>query len=369
MASIQKRPDGRYRARYRDAAGKEHSRHFALRKDAKAWLDDVTSSVVTGTYVDPKRARATVGAIAASWLGSNPDWSESTKARNSSIVGKYIVPTWGEVKLSDVEFEAVQRWVGELSSTTLAPRTVRKITSVLSSILDLAIAAGRLKVNPVRVVKLPRQPVTRRRYLTAERVEELAQQSGDNADLVLTLAYCGLRIGELAALRVRHVDMLRRRFRIEEAVTEVNGQLVWSSPKDHQRRSVPFPAFLGELLSVRLEGLGPDELVFPSEWGKTLRVRNMRRHWFDQAAAAAGIPGLTPHELRHTAASLAVSAGASVLAVQRMLGHDKPSTTLNVYSDLFDEDLDSVADALDGLRTRNLADFLRTRGDVAKLPR
>ncbi|MGD7707745.1 tyrosine-type recombinase/integrase [Microlunatus sp. Y2014] len=368
MASIKKRPDGRYRARYRDLAGKEHSRHFGLQREAQDWLNEVTSSVVTGTYVDPKRARATVGTMAAVWLDSNPDWAASTRARNSSVVKNYVLPKWGDVRLADMDVEVVQRWIGELSASTIAPRTVRKVASVLSSIMDLAITAGRAKVNPVKLAKLPKHPVTRRRYLTAAQVETMATAAGDEADLVLTLAYCGLRVGELAALRVRHVDMLRRRFRVEEAVTEVDGKLVWSAPKDHQRRSVPFPSFLADMLAVRLEGTSPDDLVFPSEWGKTLRVRNMRRYWFDRAAADAGVEGLTPHELRHTAASLAVSAGANVLAVQRMLGHDKPSTTLDVYSDLFDEDLDSLADRLDGMRSANLADFLRTTGEVVALP-
>jgi len=80
-------------------------------------------------------------------------------------------------------------------------------------------------------------------------------------------------------------------------------------------------------------------------------VRNMRRDWFDAAATSAGLEGLTPHELRHTAASLAVSAGANVLAVQRMLGHSKPSVTLDVYSDLFDSDLDDLSTRMDEVRS------------------
>jgi integrase len=72
-----------------------------------------------------------------------------------------------------------------------------------------------------------------------------------------------------------------------------------------------------------------------------------RRGWFDEAAEMIGRPGLTPHEMRHTAASLAISAGANVKAVQRMLGHASAAVTLDVYSDLFDNDLDTVSAALD----------------------
>ncbi len=106
-----------------------------------------------------------------------------------------------------------------------------------------------------------------------------------------------------------------------------------------------------------------DELAFPSPQGAVLRNRNARSAWFDAAARAIGEPGLTPHELRHTAASLAIKAGANVKAVQRMLGHASAAMTLDRYADLFDDDLDDVADRLDALRAASrgrVADFLRT---------
>src|SRR5690242_1191502 len=139
--------------------------------------------------------------------------------------------------------------------------------------------------------------------------------------VVLLLAYCGLRWGELAALRVGRVDLMRRRVTVAEALTEVRGRLVWGMPKSHQVRSVPIPRFLVDELMAHLAGRDPDALVFLGPRGGVLRNLNFRRDAFDAAAAAAGLGGLTPHELRHTAASLAVSAGANVKAVQRMLGH------------------------------------------------
>ncbi len=363
MASVKRRPDGAWRARYRDAGGKEHSRHFARKVDSQRWLDEVTTAVVTGAYVDPAAGRATVAAVAASWLEGHPGWSASTRARNASILTRHVLPRWGAVPVSKVTFEDVQTWVTELSASGLAGGTVRKVLGVLSSVLVLAVKAKRLATNPTTGVELPRQRLARRRYLSARQVETLTEKAGEQGDIVLILAYTGLRIGELAALRVQHVELLRRRLRIEESVTEVNGLLVRSAPKDHQRRSVPFPPFLADLLAARMAGRDSDDPVVASSRGGVLRVRNMRRDWFDAAAVSAGVAGLTPHELRHTAASLAVSAGASVLGVQRMLGHDKTSTTLDVYSDLFDADLDAVADRLADTRSRLLADYLRT--DVA----
>ena len=109
----------------------------------------------------------------------------------------------------------------------------------------------------------------------------------------------------------------------------------------------------------------------PPPNGAPLRNRNARRDWFDPRPRRIGEPGLTPHELRHTAASLAVSAGANVKAVQRMLGHASAALTLDRYADLFDDDLDAVADRLDAVaRTARglLADSLRTGPEIRTLP-
>jgi integrase len=198
-------------------------------------------------------------------------------------------------------------------------------------------------------VRLPKRSKAERRFLTAGQVDALADAIGEYRLVVLALAYCGLRWGELAALRVGRVDTLRRRLEIVEALVEVRGHLTWGAPKSHQRRSVPMPAFLAGDLAAYVAGKAPGELVFTGRRGGVLRNLNFRRDHFDPAATAAGLDGLTPHELRHTAASLAVAAGANVKAVQRMLGHASAAMTLDVYAGLFDVDLDGVADRMDEL--------------------
>ncbi len=111
---------------------------------------------------------------------------------------------------------------------------------------------------------------------------------------------------------------------------------------------MPFPASLADELAALMVGKGRDDLVFTDLRGGVLRVSNFRPRVFARGGACQtaddAFPTITPHDLRHTAASLAISAGANVKAVQRMLGHAKASMTLDVYADLFDEDLDGVAD-------------------------
>jgi integrase len=214
--------------------------------------------------------------------------------------------------------------------------------------------------NPADKVHLPRVENSSKRFLTHAQVANLARAAGGDAVVVRVLAYSGLRFGELAALRVGRLDMSRGRLLIAESVTEVGEKAVFGSPKNHASRSVPVPRSVLVELAQRSEGRSPEELVFTAPRGGVLHLRNWRREVFDPAARAAGLDGLTPHELRHTAASLAVSAGANVKAVQRLLGHASAAMTLDVYSGLFEDDLDALADRLDDAYADAAADSLRT---------
>jgi integrase len=369
MASISKRSNGQWRARYRDKHGREHARHFARKIDAQSWLDGVTTAVQTGTYVDPERSRITVGSMADQWLAGKVNLKPSTFALYRSILATHVLPRWRDVPLTHVEHGEVQAWVAGLVASGLSPSHIRDVVGVLSGVLGLAVRDRRLPSNPAQGVDLPRIKKRRRRYLTAHEVEALADAAGPDGRLpVLVLAYSGLRWCELAALRVGSVDFLRRRFNVAEAVTEVGGRLVWGTPKSHEARSVPIPRVLIDELVDQVAGKRRDDLVFTTASGAPLRNRNARRSWFDAAASAIGEAGLTPHELRHTAASLAVSAGANVKAVQAMLGHASAAMTLDTYADLFDDDLDAVADRLDAVvrAAREIpADSVRTVAGIA----
>jgi integrase len=225
---------------------------------------------------------------------------------------------------------------------------------------------SRTAVSPAtraRDVKLPKRQHADRGYLTHSQVAALADAVERQPEVVRFLTYTGLRWGEMAALRVQDFEMLRGRVNVSRSVTE-SGGLVWSTPKTHERRSVPFPAALADELATLMVGKSRDALVFTDQHGGVLRNSNWRARVFQPAVekcqkADESFPSITPHDLRHTAASLAVSAGANVKAVQRMLGHAKASMTLDVYAELFDEDLDGVADRLD-TAIRSTADQLRT---------
>jgi integrase len=142
-------------------------------------------------------------------------------------------------------------------------------------------------------------------------------------------------VGEATAVRVRRVDLMRRRIEVVHTAIELNGEVTYGSPKTHQRRSVPIPRSLVDELARHVAGKDPEDLVFTTLRGEVMRNHNFRSRVFKPAAEAIGVPGLTPHDLRHTAASLAVQAGANVKTVQRMLGHASAAMTLDVYAGLF----------------------------------
>lgn len=368
MASIQKRPNGSWRARYRDAAKREHSRHFRRKIDAQRWLDSVASQMLAGTYVDPSLSKVTVGAWSRRWLAGQVQLKASTAARYEGILRVHVWPTWERVPLRAVKHADVGEWVSRLSASGLSGSTVRHAHRVLSLVLDLAVRDGRIPRNPAERVRLPRANKPEKRFLTHEQVTALAEAAGESGLVIRLLAYCGLRFGELAALRVKRVDLLRRRMIVAESVTEVAGKAVFGTPKTHQVRSVPIPRSLLAAMKHQVAGKSPDDLVFTSPEGQVLRIGNWRHRVFDPAVKRAGLDGLTPHELRHTAASLAVSAGANVKAVQRLLGHASAAMTLDVYSGLFEDDLEDVADRLDAAACGLGADSEPSEGVLVEWP-
>lgn len=164
------------------------------------------------------------------------------------------------------------------------------------------------------------------------------------------------------------VSVKRRRIQVKESATEVHGKLVLGPPKTHEVRKTILPAFVMDVLAEHMEGLADDGLVFTAPRGGPLRSSNFRRGVWTQACEKSGMPeGLLIHDLRDTAASLAVSSGASIKAVQRMLGHKSAAMTLDVYSGLFEDGLEDLADRIDAKFAA--AHVIPVRPQRANLPR
>lgn len=368
MGSVERYQCGagaRYRVRWRKP---DHSqgakRGFRTKREAELYLASVELDKSRGVWVDPSAGRVTVEQWTREWLEHRADLRASSRDRAEGAIVRDIVPALGRYPLGELSHKRCQEWASSLSSR-LGPSSVRKSVSVLSGALEAAVRDGRLNSNPAHGLRLPRVPKASKQYLTHEQVWALARavesigggsQNGQVLGyglLVRLLALCGLRWSELSGLRVGDVDFAKRRLHVRHTVVEVGGVLHEGQPKSYEARSVPIPRRLLTDLEGMTTGRDDADPLFPSARSHSwLRNRTFRRGWLDDAAEAIDVTGLTPHELRHTAASLAISAGAHVKAVQRMLGHASAAITLDTYSDLFDDDLDDVADRLDEAAAR-----------------
>ncbi|WP_375407414.1 tyrosine-type recombinase/integrase [uncultured Amnibacterium sp.] len=339
----------RYRVRYRKPdRSQTDKRGFRTKREAELYLASVQVAMARGEFVNATAARETIGVLGASWLRFQTHLKPSSVRPVEIAWRLYVEPRWGTTPVSAVRYSDVQEWVSEISEGRSAT-TVLRAHGVLASILDVAARDRRISSNPARGVKMPRKNKKAHTYLTHEQGSTLALECGNKRTFVLVLAYCGLRWGEAVGLRVQDVDLGRRRLNVTVNAVEVADKIEIGTPKTHKRRSVPFPALLGPALVAQCAGRTGQQLVFEAEDGGYLRrtrTDESSRGWFSQAVRRAGIPRMTPHDLRHTAASLAIQSGANMKAVQRMLGHASAAMTLDVYADLFDDDLDLVANRL-----------------------
>ena len=168
-------------------------------------------------------------------------------------------------------------------------------------------------------------------------------------------------------MTVADVDFLRRRVQLHRNAVQVGTEFAVGTLKSNKNRTVVLPAFVIDAIAQTAKGKGRDDLLWPSRVGGYLGPPVTYKSWLagavtrcqkeaDEARADEAkdgddpttpvFPRVTAHDLRHTAASLAIHAGANPKVVQRMLGHASAAMTLDVYADLFDSDLASVAESV-----------------------
>lgn len=262
----------------------------------------------------------------------SPARQPATERKVRGVIRKQIAGSFGRRPLVSVRPSEVQSWAADISRRQSAA-TARHSLGVLLRVFDYAVRDGAIHRNPAAGIRLPKVQGNDPRPLTHEELWRLVDRLKAPRDrlLVLVAGYCGLRWGELAALRWLDVDLQRNTLRVARAYSEEAPRGDMSPVKDHQARTVPIPGVVSDELAKMGVEQKPDRLVFPSANSTPLRNRNFRRDVFDDAVHALDLD-ITPHNLRDTAASLAIQAGASVVAVARLLGHESAATTLNHYA-------------------------------------
>ncbi|MER7174585.1 tyrosine-type recombinase/integrase [Streptomyces mesophilus] len=365
MASknIAKRPNGKWRARYRDLAGKEHAKHFARKVDAERWLDEVTAALVTGNYVDPKSQKMTMDQWCDAWLETYAH-RESTE-RQARVHIARIRKEFGPLPLVAVDEHAVKRWTAKLKREGLKPSYCFALHNRLSQIMTDAVGARKVPSNPCGRRTTPGAGKPRPYVATEAQLWALYETADEKYRLPLLLgAFAGLRTAEVCGLRVVDVDLDARvinpamQYPAEPLKTEMS------------MTAVPIPdVFVGELKRL-LDGR-TDGWVAADDGGAQLGPWKIERHMRRIRKKVAGLPeAFRFHDLRHFYASMLIASGADVKVVQHRLRHSSATTTLNTYSHLWPDSDESTRAAVErtmGTLINKTADPLRTgRGSAAR---
>lgn len=359
--SIAKRPDGQWRARYRDENGREHAKHFGRKTDAQRWLDEVTAAVLTDQYVNPRSGRITFREYAEQWRSAQVH-RPSTQNYIERQLRRHAYPVLGGRAMSSIKPSDVQVWVKRLTEH-LEPSTVGVVHGVVSGIFRAAVRDRIIAHNPCEGTKLPKVTKSRVEPLATEIVLALAEAVPDRyRALVILAAGSGMRQGECFGLTVDRIDFLRRVANVDRQLVTVSGHPPFLAPPKTAAsvRSIPLPIVVIDALAAHLAAYSPgaDGLVFITDAGHPIRRTSFGDVW-RVAVKSAGAPhGTGFHELRHYYASLLIRHGESVKVVQARLGHASAAETLDTYSHLWPDSDDRTRTAVDPVLT---ADSVRTK--------
>jgi integrase len=336
-----------WRCEYRDAAGVRHGQRFGTQAEAEAWGADREAEVV-GRTQDPRQP---FGPYARRWLASRVV-ETTTEATDRGRMTKHVLPAWQSVPLDGIRASGVQAWVKQLTSSGLAPATVQSRHNLFAGVLEAAVRDGLIGCNPARGVQLPAIPPGREVYLSRAEVDQVAAAMADDSDraVLLTLAYCGLRWGELAGLCRSRLAPDLSTLRVVETVVEVGGAFSRKPyPKGRRVRTAPIPQRLRGVLDGHLcaHPGGGDLPVFTDGAGEPLSRHQWPRTAFRPAVAAAlGRSDIRVHDLRHSYASWLVQAGVGLYQISALLGHTDPATTAR-YAHLEPDAFGPTLSALD----------------------
>lgn len=372
MASLKKRANGKWRARYRDEAGREHARHFERKVDAQRWLDEVTASVITGVYVDPRAGRVSFGRFYADW-SERQVWVDSTRSNADLSIASTDLE---DLPLKAIRKSHIESWVKRMDSNGLAASTIKTRFVVVRSVFRAAVADKFIAEDPCTSVALPRlrKREASMQIPTPEEVGRLVScadsgcvstRKGFRAYVQLC-AFAGLRLGEAAGVQVGDIDFLRRELHVRRQIQRDGTTFVVRPPKYSSERRVFLPDDLIEALSqhvaIHVPGEEPTRWLFPYRDGP-LYDNSVIWRW-RATRKSAGLPHVRLHDLRHFYASGLIAAGCDVVTVQRALGHESASTTLNTYAHLWPKAEDRTRSATAELMestTDYIADSRRTR--------
>ena len=322
MASIRRerwRTVKPWRVSWRDR-DRQRTARFATRAEAQRFVGDLTRGA------RPAPATMTVAAWLAEWLETRgPEWEDKTARDRAWFCDKYVVPHLGGYRLNELTRADVRAWRRDLTRET-TDKQANVAVRVLSAALGAAVDDDLLIGNPCHGLRPLVVERTERRPATLAEVEAIRAAMRDPADraVVSLMAYAGLRPGEARSVEWRDIT--------GSVIVVRRGERRSGRTKTGNVRDVPLAAVLLEDLDAARAVAGDRPTVHRGAAGG-----NWRNRVWNPACRRAGVEGLTPYALRHTAASIWIAEGLSVRAVAELLGHSM-KMTMDTYSHLFREE-------------------------------
>jgi integrase len=324
---------------------------FATVTDARIWLATVETDMLRGKWIDPTGGRVLLGDYAERWITNRADLANRTREKYAGLIKLHIGPAFGRREMARVEPSAVRGWWAKLAQTH--PTTAAGAYRLLNSIYRTAVADGIVARNPCQVRGGGIEHAAERPVANVAEVAALADAMPTRLRAaVLLAAWCGLRRGELLALRRRDLGLLQRTVDVRQAAEHLSdGSIGYKSPKTAAgRRRVAIPSNIVDDLAAQLATYVADDrdaLVFTGDKGGPLRPHVLAAHW-RAATKAVGLAGFRFHDLRHTSNTWAAATGASTRELMARMGHASPTAALGYQHATADRDR-VLADALAGL--------------------
>jgi len=364
FANIRRLQGGRYQVRYTTLEGiRRPAPHtFATKLLAQAYVDEKRRELYrTGQLVDDAPDPVLFGTYAQQWIAGRQvagrPIKDRTRRHYEGILERELLPTFGSVRLTAINPALIRSWYAGMLVDN--PTMRAHSYSLLKSILSTAVDDELLNSQPCRIRGAGSAKRVRAiRPASVAEIEAITMKMPARLQLAVTCAsWCAMRLGETLELRRRDVDLEGGIIRIRRAVVRVGGQFIATTPKSAAgSRDVHVPGHLVEQFRNHLilhTELGDDALLFPSgaDSSRYLQAKALYVD-FHRARAEIGRDDLRWHDLRHSGAVLAATAGATIVELQDRLGHSTPSAAMR-YQHVAQGAARALADRMSGLATKS----------------
>ncbi|MCU1372363.1 MAG: int8 [Ilumatobacteraceae bacterium] len=333
----------RYDVGYRDPTGKVRRKTFRRLKDAESYKRTVEVDVIQGVWIDPHAGEVALAEYAVNWLEvKRPHISINTYRLYESELRCHILPALGDYPLVALTPSVIRKWHSKMvDAARPGPVTVAKVYRLLRSMMTTAVEDEMLLRNPCIIKGAGQEFSPERPMLSASDVIRLAQAVPANRRLLVLLGgFSGLRLGELLALRRRHVDALHGRIIVNESAIDVTGvPSATKAPKSEAgRRTVHLASELMREIEAHLDAFAavdPEAHLFTGVRGGRLRRATWHKEWTD-ARKALSLTGYVFHDTRHHAGTTFSQLGATTKESMRRLGQSTPQAAMR-YQHATDE--------------------------------